>query len=154
MTYRANHSAESALRPLVTGGDGSDTFRIRRGVKALVTTPRRVLLVRERHADGTPFWTLPGGGAHHGEPTDATLRRELLEELRCRCTVQGVTDSFWYVHQSLYRTVSVYTVFRCALLGNPSPAVDEICEARWFPDSELPPTTLPGVVASVERNAQ
>lgn len=143
--------AESVSLPeLCTGSDESVVLQIRRGVKALATTPRRVLLVRERHADGTPFWTLPGGGAHYGEATGDTLRRELIEELRCRCTVRGVTGSFWYVHHSIYQTVSVYMVLRCTLLGDPSPVVGEVHDARWVRPSELPPTTLPGVVASVE----
>jgi len=34
----------------------------RRGVKALIERDGAVLLVQERHDDGTPFWTLPGGG--------------------------------------------------------------------------------------------
>jgi len=45
-----------------TGTPLGRRFRRRRGAKALVATDRRVLLIRERHADGTAFWTLPGGG--------------------------------------------------------------------------------------------
>ena len=142
---------ESVLHPEPqSGGDATVGFRIRRGAKALVRTPRSVLLVRERHADGTPFWTLPGGGAQEGEPNSATLRRELIEELSCRCTIHGVAGSFWHVHQSLYRTVSVYTVFDCTLLGEPTPMDGEVHDARWFRPSDIPPTTLPGVVTSVE----
>ncbi len=151
MTHPSNHSAESAPSPEPRSDrDTTVGFRVRRGAKALVTTPRSVLLVRERHADRTPFWTLPGGGAHDGEPTLATLRRELLEELFCRCTVHGVADSFWYVHNSLSRTASVYTVFDCTLLGEPIPVVGEVQDARWFQPSDVPPTTLLGVVASIE----
>lgn len=146
-----NHSAESPTTGRLPGQLTTGEFRIRRGVKALAATPRGVLLVRERHADGTPFWTLPGGGAREGEPNAATLRRELMEELRCRCAIRGVTGSFLYVHRTLYRTVSVYTVFRCTVLGAPSPAADEILDARWFRPADMPPTTLPGVVAAVER---
>ena len=151
MMYPSTHLTESAPRPEPhSGGDTTVGFRIRRGAKALVRTPRSVLLVRERHADGTPFWTLPGGGAHKGEPDSATLRRELLEELSCRCTIHGVADSFWHVHHSLYRRVSVYAIFDCTLLGEPVPVGSEIGDARWFRPSDIPPTTLPGVVTSVE----
>lgn len=152
MTHRPNHSAGSTTTPeRAPGRPTTEEFRIRRGVKALVTTPRRVLLIRERHIDGTPFWTLPGGGARQGEPDAATLRRELLEELRCRCTDWSVRDSFLYVHRSFHRTASVYTIFECTLLGEPTPVTGEVVDARWFHPSETPPTTLPGVVAAVER---
>lgn len=155
MTHRPDRPAGWVPFPeLLSGGHTPDEFRVRRGVKALVTTPRRLLLVRERHADGTPFWTLPGGGAHQGEPIAATARRELMEELRSRCRVHGTVDSFWYVHHSIYQTVSVYTVRRCTLLGEPSPAVGEIHDAQWFRPSDLPPRTLPGVVASLDKALQ
>ena len=151
MTHPSNHVTESVLHAEPqSGGDATVGFRIRRGAKALVRTPRSVLLVRERHADGTPFWTLPGGGAQEGEPNSATLRRELIEELSCRCTIHGVAGSFWHVHHSLYRTVSVYTIFDCTLLGEPTPMGSEIQDARWFRPSDIPPTTLPGVVTSID----
>jgi 8-oxo-dGTP diphosphatase len=121
-------------------------FRVRRGAKALVTCSDRLLLVRERHADGTPFWTLPGGGAYRDESLADALRREMAEELRCRCTVGKPLDSFWYVHRSLARTASLYTVFGCALGSRPSPVPDEGVEAtRWVEPAVPPSRTLPAV---------
>ncbi|WP_371671524.1 NUDIX hydrolase [Streptomyces sp. NBC_00289] len=40
----------------------------------------QVLLARWIKADGTPEWTLPGGGMEHGEDPYDTVRREVLEE--------------------------------------------------------------------------
>ena len=129
----------------------SSGIEVRRGVKALVATPERALLVGERHADGTPFWTLPGGGAHPGEPLAAALRREMAEELRCPCVVREPVGSFWYVHRSRRRTASVYTVLSCRLLDEPAPAPDEINEMEWVAPDEMPARTLPGVETVIER---
>jgi len=121
-------------------------FRVRHGAKALVASSDRVLLVQERHADGTPFWTLPGGAAYRNESLTDALRREISEELRCRCTVGKPLDSFWYVHRSRDRTASVYTVFGCALGSRPSPVPAEGVKATRWVDPAVPPSrTLPAV---------
>jgi len=121
-------------------------FEPRVGSKALVTSDRAVLLVRECHSDGTPFWTLPGGGVcTHETPTEG-LRRELVEELGCRARVSDRVSTFWYAHDSLDATVSVYTVFDCSLLSEPAPNHDEgVFEAQWAEPDSLPPATLPQV---------
>lgn len=121
-------------------------FSRRTGAKALLTSDRRVLLVRERHDDGTPFWTLPGGGVDAGETPREGLRRELHEELCCRSRIGPPVSAFWYAHESLAGTVSRYTVFECSLLTAPEPNRSEgVYETRWV-DPQAPPTgTLPQV---------
>lgn len=58
-----------------------DGLRIRYSVRALVLDPAdRVLLVRFEFPTAT-VWATPGGGQEPGEDDDATLRRELDEEL-------------------------------------------------------------------------
>lgn len=58
-----------------------DGLRIRYSVRALVLDPAdRVLLVRFEFPTVT-VWATPGGGQEPGEDDDATLRRELDEEL-------------------------------------------------------------------------
>ncbi len=121
-------------------------FQIRNGAKALVTSGSNVLVVKERHSDGTPFWTLPGGGVHDGESAADGLHRELDEELNCRAHVDGPLTQFWYTHDSLENTVSEYTVFDCTLLSDPVPNEEEgVFEARWATPSALPSATLPQV---------
>lgn len=122
------------------------SFRLRDGAKGLVTSASKVLLVRERHADGTPFWTLPGGGVHRHEDATEGLRRELGEELNCRARVGRPVTEFWYAHDSLDDTVSVYTVFDCSVLSEPEADQREgIFECRWVDPDSLPASTLPQV---------
>ena len=56
-------------------------MRIRSSARALVVDPsERVLLVRFEFP-GVTVWATPGGGQEPGEDDEATLRRELDEEL-------------------------------------------------------------------------
>jgi 8-oxo-dGTP diphosphatase len=120
-------------------------------VKALVTTGDSVLLVRERHADGSPFWTLPGGGVHAGERPAAAVERELREELRCGCVVGDPIDAFPYAHTSR-PAVSLYTVYECRLVSEPTPvAAEGVHEYRWVTPTSIPARTLPQVRAIAER---
>lgn len=119
---------------------------LRRGAKALVSSASRVLLVRERHADGRSFWTLPGGGARPREPLVDALRRELDEELDCEAVVEAPVARFWYAHLSKPATVSVYTVFACAVASAVQPVRHEgVLESRWVDPDQLPASTLPQV---------
>lgn len=136
----------SASRQEAMGEPLTGRFEPRPGAKALVTGGDAVLVVKERHADGSPFWTLPGGGVCPHECPIEGLRRELVEELDCRSRIDDPVSTFWYAHDSLDATVSVYTVFDCSLLSEPTPNPDEgVFDARWVEPDALPPATLPQV---------
>jgi 8-oxo-dGTP pyrophosphatase MutT (NUDIX family) len=128
----------------VDGGSGE--FTVRQGAKALVRTDSSVLLVRERHSDGTPFWTLPGGGVEPTECPETGLRRELREELGCRVSVGKPSAWFPYRHRGRADVVSVYTVFDCLLATavEPNPA-EGIVACRWVDPATVPARTLPQV---------
>jgi 8-oxo-dGTP diphosphatase len=119
--------------------------RVRPGAKALICAGTRVLLVEERHADGSTFWTLPGGGVRAAETATDGLHRELAEELRCRALIGAPVDSFWYRHRSGDR-VTWYRVFDCALTSAPAPHRSEgVLDHRWVDPESPPVTTLPPV---------
>ncbi|WP_410254109.1 NUDIX hydrolase [Paracoccus aminovorans] len=62
---------------------GEDSMRIidRQAMRAILLTPQdRVLLMRVDYGSGD-WWITPGGGTEPGETPEATLRRELHEEL-------------------------------------------------------------------------
>jgi hypothetical protein len=86
----------------------SATAQYRHSAKALMTSGDAVLLVKEYHSDGTPFWTLPGGGVRPDESLTEGLRRELREELDCHNVVIGEqTGRVWYAHRSRVGAVSL-----------------------------------------------
>jgi len=93
---------------------------------------------------------LPGGDTRSMETLHVALRREVVEELRCRCVVGDPVTAFWYVHRCIPRTASIYTVMKCTLLSDPLPATGEIERVCWAPLGSLPARTLSGVVAAVE----
>lgn len=143
--------AERVARPVRASRDGSPGINVRLGAKALVTAGDSVLLVREYHADGTAFWTLPGGGVRPNESVVGALERELAEELRCRCVVGDRTTSFWYAHSSRPETVSVYDVHECSLTTRPVAAESAgVTELRWVTPDSIPGSTLPQVRRVVE----
>lgn len=125
-------------------GEGRDPVGVRRGAKALIRSGEAVLLVKERHADGSAFWTLPGGGVHAGESPVEGLRRELREELDCRVLVGDRTDSVLYAHHSTDGALTRYSVHECSLSSEPTPRPAEGALAcRWFRPESFPPRTLP-----------
>jgi 8-oxo-dGTP diphosphatase len=127
----------------------SKVARYRHGAKALISSDAAVLLVKERHADGTPFWTLPGGGIAPGETLVEALYRELREELCCRDVVIGAqSGNLWYANHSADGLVSKYTVFDCQTLSEPQPNLKEgVTEYRWVRPGTIPSRTLPQVRA-------
>lgn len=138
---------------VVAPGENSEgrPTQFRRGAKALVTASGSALLVRERHADGSPFWTLPGGGVHTGESTVSAVERELAEELCCRAVVADPVVAFPYAHTSSPGRISVYTVHQCHLLSEPTPVATEgVYDLRWASRDSLPTRTLPQVRTVVE----
>lgn len=115
---------------------------LRFGVKALCTRGDRVLLVKEHHEDGIPFWTLPGGGVCGGESLADALFRELKEELRSLIRIHNPAGTFLYSHTSKHM-LSKYVVFQGRLLTPCNPRRSEgILTSRWVSLDSLPPTTL------------
>jgi 8-oxo-dGTP diphosphatase len=123
---------------------------LRVGAKALITSTEGVLLIKERRADGSSFWTIPGGGVEANESLPECLRRELEEEIRCRSTVGDVIDTYVYAHTTRH-TTTVYTIFEASLHTDPAPNRDErIVDCAWVEPTNLPSTTLAPVRAVVE----
>ncbi|MFC6905752.1 NUDIX hydrolase [Halalkalicoccus tibetensis] len=121
-------------------------FRIRSGTKAIVSASDKVLLLKEQHASGSTFWTLPGGGIEPSESLLEGLTRELFEELRCQSLIREPVGTVWYAHLSRRNTFSTYAVFECSLLSTPLPSKQEgILDHQWVSPANLPSSTLPQV---------
>jgi ADP-ribose pyrophosphatase YjhB (NUDIX family) len=90
-----------------------------------------------------PFWTLPGGRAEHGETAEATIRREMREEL---ATDIDVVRLLWFVENFFeYEGVHYHELALYFLIRFPSGSAPLSAEAfdgsdagvllrfRWFP---------------------
>lgn len=133
--------------------DQSTQSHVRYGAKALISTSTRILLTKEKHVDSSLFWTLPGGGVDQDESLVDGLRRELFEELQCRSFIDEPVTTIWYAHSSCQNTFSIYTVFECTLLSDPTPNRKEgILEHQWVSPTNLPASTLPQVRYILQEN--
>lgn len=105
------------------------------------TDGRRILLVEEHRDDGSTFWTLPGGGLGPAKPSATGLRREVAEELGCDAVLQRAVTRCTYRHRTRPDTVTVYTVDRGSLVGEPQPDPAEgVVRYAW--STPLPEGTL------------
>ncbi|WP_050425201.1 NUDIX domain-containing protein [Bradyrhizobium tropiciagri] len=90
----------------------------RRAVRALIITgAREVLLLRIRPPHGDCFWIAPGGGSEGDETREATLRRELAEEL-------GLVD---FAHEANGLRHEMRDVYRAGSFSN-----DGLPSGRWW----------------------
>jgi len=124
---------------------GSLSTPAREGAKALISSGERVLLIKERHSCGTPFWTLAGGGFEPEESHAEAIEREVAEELGSRVVVGDPVTSVLYAHHTS-DVVSKYTIYECVLTSAPdtNPA-EGILDAQWVRPDEMPPETLPQI---------
>jgi 8-oxo-dGTP pyrophosphatase MutT (NUDIX family) len=133
--------------------DGASAFKMR--AAALIVRDGRVLLNRLR---GDATWMLPGGTAEFGETAEATLRRELREELGVDA---GVGRLLWVVehffdlngrrwHQLLWIHEATLPADCDVVRGETfeTPGVDGADRFRWTPFAELRALRLvPGFLA-------
>lgn len=135
-----------APRPRATETDeapAASLYTRRTGAKALFYDGSNVLLIEERRADGSTFWTLPGGGVKPQESLQDGLRRELREELRCVAHVSDDVGRCRYRHVTRPSVVTHYTIFSGTLVTSPDPNPDEgILNHEWVDPDNLPVKVL------------
>ncbi|MFJ3338988.1 NUDIX hydrolase [Streptomyces sp. NPDC086766] len=87
--------------------------KLRVAAYAVCVRGGHLLLARGRDDEGVPEWTLPGGGAEHGEDPHDTVLREVGEETGYRIEIAGLlgVDSLRRrVPRRLGRTVDRHAV--------------------------------------------
>lgn len=104
---------------------------------AVITGRGRILLTRRALPPYAGTWDVPGGFLESGELPESALRRELREELgvavRRAALIGFVVDRYGP------RGFPVLTiVYRVALGGTRVRPADDVAEARWFPEGQVP----------------
>jgi len=105
-------------------------------------------------AEGDTFWSLPGGRAELGETAEATLRREMMEELGVEVEVVRLlwlVENFFTYAEKHYHEIALYFLMQfpdgCKYLEQSSFVGQEEegikLSFQWFPQqpeilSELP----------------
>ncbi|MHC1946041.1 NUDIX domain-containing protein [Bradyrhizobium sp. UFLA06-06] len=118
----------------------------RRAVRALIITgEREVLLMRIRPPHGGDcFWIAPGGGIEADETAEATLQRELAEELGLVDFAHG--SAVWRRHHTFNwggRRISQKEEYRIVHADRFAPVMADEAEARvldcfrWWPIADL-----------------
>jgi mutator protein MutT len=106
---------------------------------AVIERDGRFLITRRQkgvHLEG--YWEFPGGKCDPGEPLDACLARELVEELAVSATVGE--EIFATTHAYPERSVELHFM-RCAIAGEPAPQLGQ--EMRWVDRGELAALEFP-----------
>lgn len=63
-------------------------------VGGVVLKGDEVLLIQRGRPPFKKHWSIPGGKVEHGEPLEAGLKRELLEETGCEVDILGLIGVF------------------------------------------------------------
>jgi|SRR5689334_8514516 len=81
--------------------------RVRVRVCGLLVEGDRILLVNHTGIRDGDWWAPPGGGVEFGEPIDAALRREFVEE----CGLEVAVDEFCFVCEYLKPPIHAVELF-------------------------------------------
>jgi 8-oxo-dGTP diphosphatase len=118
-------------------------------VGAVILQDGKVLCAQRSPGGALPgLWEFPGGKIEPGETPRAALRREIVEELRCRVQVDGEVETT--THEYDFGVVTL-TTFYCTLIDG-TPELSEHQAVAWLSPADL--TTLdwaPADVPAVEK---
>lgn len=122
-----------------------DGLRLRRKVRAVVTSASNHFLLIRPHGYAADCWTLPGGGVEEGETTPNAICRELQEELglgkkiasqamRLKIRSKFLYDEKHKEKRGLSHDGQFTEYFHCALPAETmiQRQVEEIADVAWF----------------------
>ena len=119
---------------------------IRNSAKAIVIREGKLLVIKNRDAEGD-WYILPGGGQHHNETLHQALQRECYEEIGVGVTVGPLRFIREYIgknHEFIEdsRVHQVEFMFLCQIEPDYSPVMGRTPDAyqtgfSWLPVAEL-----------------
>lgn len=113
-----------------------DDCLYRVAIRVLIVQNDKVLLVKEADDD---WWALPGGGVDHGETIEATLMREVEEELGV--PADRVSSDFEIIHYNIGNVVNAVPrmnlFFKATMPEELLKKTDHVSEWEWFTKDEF-----------------
>lgn len=113
-----------------------DDCLYRVAIRVLVVQDNRILLVKE--ADDA-WWAFPGGGVDHGETIEATLVREVEEELGV--PAKKVSSDFEIVYYNIGNVVNAVPrmnlFFKASVPEELLGKTDHVAQWKWFTKDEF-----------------
>lgn len=108
-----------------------DDCLYRVAIRVLIVQNDKILLVKEADDD---WWALPGGGIDHGETIEASLVREVEEELGV--PADKISSDFEIVHYNIGNVVNAVPrmnlFFKATVPEELLGKTEHIAEWKWF----------------------
>ena len=113
-----------------------DDCLYRVAIRVLIVQDNKILLVKE--ADDN-WWALPGGGVDHGETIEASLVREVEEELGV--PADKISSNFEIIHYTIGNVVNAVPrmnlFFKATIPQESLGQTDHVAEWKWFTSQEF-----------------
>ena len=103
---------------------------------AVVFRGDEVLLIRRGRPPFRGHWSIPGGKVDHGEPLEAGVLREVLEETGVRARVLGLIDLFEALPGGPDEPHFVMADYACEHVSGEPVAGDDAMDAEYVPVPE------------------
>jgi 8-oxo-dGTP diphosphatase len=116
--------------------DDIDDCLYRVAIRVLVVQDDKVLLVKEASDN---WWALPGGGVDHGETVEATLKREIEEELGVPS--EDISSDLEIVYYNIGNVVNsvprMNLFFKASVPENSLRQTNDVASWAWFDKDEF-----------------
>jgi len=126
-----------AIRPVCPGCDWIFFPDPKVAAGVVVWKDNKILLVQRANTPRRGFWTIPVGFVDAGEDPSQAAGRECFEETGLHVHVTGLLDVF--SGQEHPRGAHIIIVYRGDIQGGVLRPGDDVSDARFFANDELPP---------------
>ena len=103
-------------------------------VAAVIRHEGRIFATQRGYGEWKDWWEFPGGKIEPEESPEASLRREIREELGCEIAIGDLLTTIEYDYPTFHLSMQCYW---CRLI-NSEPHLLEHEDARWLLPADLP----------------